>query len=290
MITTRPLGTTGEQVTELGLGGEGVLRTDGRPREAAAVITRALDLGVRYFDTAPAYASSLDYYGATLGERRDDIFLASKTAGRSRDQSLRILEDSLRRLRTDRLDLFQLHDLRTHSDLKRIFGPGGAVHFLDEARAAGVVRFVGLTGHHRPDVLLRAMAEYPFDTVLIPLNPADHVRLPFTEVLADARRRGMGVIAMKVMSAGLLLSHGFCTGLEALSYVWSLPGVSVSVVGCRTVAEVEENVRSALDHEAMDMRARRELEGRCAHSGLTPYKTAQVRPLPPQSAAISRHR
>src|SRR6266550_6931375 len=122
----RPLGRTGQHMTLFGLGGEGVLRTVGRTTEAVRVIQRALDQGVNYCDTAPAYAGSLDYYGAALGERRRDIFLASKTHERTRDGSLRLLDESLRRLRTDHLDLWQLHDLRTQGDLKEIFGKGGA--------------------------------------------------------------------------------------------------------------------------------------------------------------------
>src|SRR3954467_12705755 len=123
-IPTRTLGKTGRAVTLFGLGGEGVLRTFGRDRGAAAVITRALDQGVTYCDTAPAYSGSIDYYGATLGERRKQIFLASKTHQRTRDGSLKLLDDSLKRLRTDHLDLWQLHDLRTQDDLKQIFGKG----------------------------------------------------------------------------------------------------------------------------------------------------------------------
>ena len=125
-IPTRPLGRTGHSVTLFALGGEGVLRTHGRVAEAAAVIERALDCGVNYCDTAPAYSSSMDYYGAVLGERREEIFLASKTADRTRDGSLRILDDSLRRLRTDRLDLWQLHDLRSMDEVDTIFSKDGA--------------------------------------------------------------------------------------------------------------------------------------------------------------------
>src|SRR6266550_1053850 len=126
VLPTRPLGATGHRVTLFGLGGEGVLRTHGQDAAAAKVITRALDQGVNYCDTAPAYAGSMDYYGATLGERRREIFLASKTHDRTRDGSLRLLDESLERLRTDHLDLWQLHDLRTQGDLKEIFGKGGA--------------------------------------------------------------------------------------------------------------------------------------------------------------------
>src|SRR6266576_1884291 len=135
-LPTRALGRTGVQVTLFGLGGEGILRTHGQSAAAARVIHRALDQGVNYCDTAPAYASSMDYYGAALGERRRDVFLASKTHERTRDGSLRLLDDTLRRLRTDYLDLWQLHDLRTRQQLDTIFGKGGALEALTEARAA----------------------------------------------------------------------------------------------------------------------------------------------------------
>src|SRR5205823_4972465 len=136
-IPKRPLGRTGREVSIFGLGGEGVLRTHGREADAVRVIHRALDQGVTYCDTAPAYASSMDYYGAALGERRSDIFLASKTHERTRDGALRLLDDSLRRLRTDHLDLWQLHDLRTPEQLDRIFGRGGAMEALLQARQEG---------------------------------------------------------------------------------------------------------------------------------------------------------
>src|SRR4029434_5914251 len=123
----RPLGQTGTAVTLFGLGGEGVLRTYDRAAEAVRVIHRALEHGVNYCDNAPAYARRLDYYVAALGDARPEIFLASKTHDRTRDGSLRLLDQSLRRLRTTHLDLWQLHDLRTRSDLERIFSPGGAL-------------------------------------------------------------------------------------------------------------------------------------------------------------------
>ena len=221
-IPRRLLGRTGRQVTQFALGGEGVLRTHGRMREAVAVIHRALDQGVTYCDTAPAYAGSLDYYGAALGERRSQVFLASKTHDRTRDGSLRLLDQSLERARTDHLDLWQLHDLRTPADLQMIFGKGGALEALIQAREQGRVKYLGLTGHHDPAILLEAMRRFDFDTVLIALNAADTHRLSFAQtVLPEAVRRGMGVIGMKVYAAGALLrarcelahlgrSHGLC--------------------------------------------------------------------------------
>jgi predicted aldo/keto reductase-like oxidoreductase len=260
-LPSRPLGQTGQSVTLFGLGGEGVLRTHGRAKEAVRVIQRALDQGVTYCDTAPAYASSMDYYGAALGERRRQIFLASKTHDRTRDGSLRLLDDSLRRLHTDHLDLWQLHDLRTLADLDRIFGKGGALEALVHARALGRVRYLGITGHHDPAILLEAMRRFSFDTVLVALNAADKHRLPFIPtVLAEAQRKGMGVIAMKTLAAGRLAR--VMSSAEALGYAWSLPGVSLAIVGCSTPEEVDENARTAREFAPLSEQQRHALEER----------------------------
>jgi aryl-alcohol dehydrogenase-like predicted oxidoreductase len=240
-IPRRPLGRTGQSVTIFGLGGEGVLRTHGREAEAVAVIRRAIEQGVNYFETAPAYASSIDYYGAALGEHRAKTFLASKTHDRTCDGSLRLLDDSLRRLRTDYLDLWQLHDLRTKDDLARIFGRDGAMKALLRAREEGRVRYLGITGHHDPVILLRAMQEFDFDTVLMSLNAADVHRLSFRDsVLPEAARCNMGIIGMKSTAQGVLLENGTLTMPEAMGYVLSLP-VSTLIIGCMTPAEVDEN-------------------------------------------------
>jgi predicted aldo/keto reductase-like oxidoreductase len=262
-LPTRLLGQTGAVVTLFGLGGEGVLRTYDRTAEAVRVIHRALEHGVNYYDTAPAYAGSLDYYGAALGERRAEIFLASKTHDRTRDGSLRLLEQSLRRVRTTHLDLWQLHDLRTRHDLARIFGPGGALEALMQARAEGLVRFLGVTGHHDPAILQEAMRRFPFDTALLAVNAADIHRLAFIPTaLADAAQRGMGVIGMKIYAQGALLGPDKLTAEEAMGYVLSLPGVSTVVVGCRTPAEVDDNVRLVRQFAAIDGAHRRQLETR----------------------------
>ncbi|HZZ82095.1 MAG TPA: aldo/keto reductase [Gemmataceae bacterium] len=260
-IPTRILGKTGRAVTIFGLGGEGVLRTWGKDRAAARVISRALDQGVTYCDTAPAYAGSIDYYGATLRERRKQVFLASKTHERTRDGSLRLLDDTLRRLGTDHLDLWQLHDLRTFDDLDMIFGKGGALEALIMARAQGRVKHLGLTGHHDPAILLEAMRRFAFDTVLVALNAADVHRLSFiSTVLAEAQRQNMGVIAMKVCAQGRLLAR--LSMADSLGYVWSLPGVSLAIVGCETPEEVDENADSARQFQPFAADKMRELEAR----------------------------
>jgi aryl-alcohol dehydrogenase-like predicted oxidoreductase len=276
-IPRRPLGRTGCEVTQFALGGEGVLRTHGRMSEAVAVIHRALDQGVNYCDTAPAYAGSLDYYGAALGERRRDVFLASKTHDRTRDGSLRLLDESLKRLRTDHLDLWQLHDLRTPGDLRAIFGRGGALEALVQARQEGRVRFLGLTGHHDPAILLDAMGRFDFDTVLVALNAADvHYSSFARTVLAEAARKGMGVIGMKVYAAGVLLragAHGL-TPDQAMGYVLSLPGVSTVVIGCSSPNEVDQNAEIAREFRPFDESATYATERHTApHAGyFTSYK------------------
>ena len=156
-IPTRVLGKTGIKVTSFGLGGEGALRTYGRMKEAVAVIHKALDLGVTYFDTAPAYSQSQDYYGEAIQGRRKNIFLASKTHDRTKDGSLHLLDDSLKRLRTDHLDLWQFHDLRTIDDLNEIFSKDGTLKAALKAKEQGLIRFIGITGHHDPQILLEAV-------------------------------------------------------------------------------------------------------------------------------------
>jgi predicted aldo/keto reductase-like oxidoreductase len=203
----------------------------------------------------------MDYYGAALGERRQQIFLASKTSDRTRDGSLRLLDDSLRRLRTDHLDLWQLHDLRTHADLDRIFAKDGALAALIQARAEGRVRFLGLTGHHDPAILLDAMRRFAFDTLLVAVNAADIHHKPFiTTVLAEATQHGMGVIGMKSCAQGALLSR--LTMAEAMGYVLSLPGVSTVIIGCSSPAEVDENARIAREFQHFDNLRRRQVEER----------------------------
>jgi predicted aldo/keto reductase-like oxidoreductase len=262
-IPRRPLGRTGQAVSIFGLGGEGVLRTHNCAAEAVAVIQSALNRGVNYFETAPAYASSMDYYGMALGQRRSEIFLASKTHDRTCDGSLRLLDDSFRRLRTDYLDLWQLHDLRSDDDLSRIFGRGGAIEALVRARAEGRVRHLGITGHHDPAILLKALAEFDFDTVLIPLHVAELHRLSFRDtVLAEAARRNMGIIGMKSTGQGALLRNGTVSMSEAMGYVLSLSAVSTLIIGCKSPAEVEENARIAERFAPFSAEQMHELEAR----------------------------
>jgi aryl-alcohol dehydrogenase-like predicted oxidoreductase len=263
----RRLGKTGVWVPPVSLGGEGVLRTTGRAREAVPVILEALRLGVRYCDTAPAYQQSQDYYGEAFrqaGPRaREQVFLASKTHERSRDRALRLLDNSLGRLGTDHLDLWQLHDLREREELDMIFGKGGAIEAVERARADGRIRHVGITGHHDPEMLLEAMRRYDFDTVLCALNPADPVRLSFlATVVPEARRRGMGIIGMKVLGAGRIVSEGAANAEELIRYAASV--ADTVIIGCTSPEEVRHNLALNQGPVQMTPEERAALERRLA--------------------------
>ena len=276
-IPTRPFGRTGFNTTLFGFGGEGILRTTGRHREAVPVIEKALELGVNYYDTSPAYADSQDYYGVVFKNdprKRKGIFLASKTHDRSRDGSLRLLDDSLRRLHTDRLDLWQLHDLRDRDDLNRIFSKGGALEALIEAKKQGRIRFLGITGHHDPAILKEAANRFPFDSVMMALNAADiHTHSFIKELLPAVNHMQMAVIGMKVYSRGRILQPGLLSAEEAVHYVWSLP-VSNVILGCDNIRQVEENVHYAKEFQHLSESVMRGIEARTANliQPLTSYK------------------
>jgi predicted aldo/keto reductase-like oxidoreductase len=231
------------------------------------MIVEALRLGVRYCDTAPAYAQSQDYYGEAFRVAgpgaRERVFLASKTHARDRDGALRLLDQSLRKLGTDHLDLWQLHDLREREELDEIFGKGGAIEAVEAARADGRVRFVGITGHHDPAILVEAMRRYDIDNVLCAINPADPRRMPFlTTVVAEARRRGIGVVGMKVMAAGRLLQDRTASAEELIRYAASW--ADTVIIGCSSIAEVRANLEAGRRFTPMPEAERRALETRIA--------------------------
>lgn len=245
-LPERILGRTGRSVTMLGLGGEGVLRTYGQEREAQAVIQAALDEGITYFETARAYAGSEAYLGPNLKGERDRIFLTSKSHGRSFGEAMAHLTITLKNLDTDYLDLWQVHDIRTMEEVEVLGAPGGALEAFHHARQRGWVRFIGITGHHDPEVLRRALNLYEFDTVLLPVNPAEPHHASFLPVAQEAMDKGMGVVAMKVLCRGQLpeiaeepdkLVH------ELLAYALSQP-VTLAVVGADTPAQVRELARA----------------------------------------------
>jgi aryl-alcohol dehydrogenase-like predicted oxidoreductase len=243
----RRLGKTEVEVTAFGLGGEGVLRTWAREAEAVQLIWRALELGVTYFDCAHAYAGSEDYHGVVWGQHprlREKIFLCSKSAERSKLGARRDLEMTLRRMKVSYLDLWQVHDVRTDEEWERISGPGGALEAFVQAHQAGLARFIGITGHYDPAVLERAINDFDFHTLLMPVNPAES-KLPgfLDRLLPAAVERDMGVVGMKVMGGGVLPGRGFPAG-PLLRFALAQP-ISVAIVGCGSIEELEANLAAA---------------------------------------------
>jgi aryl-alcohol dehydrogenase-like predicted oxidoreductase len=251
-LSTRVLGRTKQKVSLLGLGGEGVLRTFGQNKAASALINRALDLGLTYFESARAYSGSEAYYGNSLGERRKDIFLTSKSHDRTKKGALAHLHETLRNMRTDHLDLWQVHDVREEIDVAEIFGPGGAIEAFVEAKEQGKTRFIGVTGHHDPAIIRKCIEQFDFDTVLMPVNPAEPKYKSFIEnVLPLARKKSMGIIGMKVYVRGLVSRLPWYTSMEPfLRFALSQP-VSTVVIGCDDIAQLEQNVEFAGSFEPM---------------------------------------
>jgi aryl-alcohol dehydrogenase-like predicted oxidoreductase len=270
--TTMPerlLGNTGVQVPILGLGGAGQtpLSWNGAEDKAVALIQRALELGIRYFDTAADYGPSEDYLGKVLPSYRQRVFLASKTAARDRDGAWRELERSLQRLQTDYLDLWQLHHVSYEPELEQIFTANGAIRALEEAKEQKLVRFGGITGHHEPAIIAEGLRRYAFDTTLIPVNAADkhHPRPFIPHVLPIAQQKNVGVIAMKVPAYGRLFKPGVLNGMhQALGYTLSQSGVHCAVIAAETIEQLESNLRVAQAFEPLNQQAMAEIEQRTA--------------------------
>lgn len=248
----RPLGNTGEKISVLGLGGEGVLRSFDRENEAVSLIHRAIDLGITYFESARAYAGSESYYGKALEERRKEIFLASKSHERTADGVLKHLETTLKNMKTGSLDLWMVHDVRSVSDLDQIFGPAGAIKAFEIARQHRMIKWIGISGHRNPTILSRALSLFSFDTVLIPVNPAEwHYRSFLNEILPKAQKKEMGVLGMKVFSRGTCFKifERESAG-HFLRFALTQP-ITTVVVGCETVEQLEMNVRIAQAYQPM---------------------------------------
>lgn len=285
-LPRRRLGRTGAQVPILGLGGWH-FGNAGSERAAHALLEVALAEGIRFLDNAESYhdGRSERWLGtglAALGVRAE-VYVMTKTfdlATRSRESAQRHLEGSLARLRTDHLDLWQLHSVRTVADVDRAFAPGGAMEYILEMQRQGVVRHVGVTGHQDPAANLRALHWFDrgmrFDTMQMPVNPVDlHHRSFQRALLPELAKRDIGVIAMKTAADGRLLRSGACTADECQRYAWSLP-VAVAVVGMERPALVRENARRARAFTPMGETERERLLERVRGHGdaLEPYKAS----------------
>lgn len=268
-IPRRPLGRTGVQVSALGLGGS----TLGQAKsldEAIRITHEAIDAGVTFMDNAWEYNNhrSEEWMGQALQGRRDKVFLMTKVCTHGRDASVAMqqLEESLRRLKTDHLDLWQIHEVVYYNDPEMIFRPNGAIEAIDRAKKEGKVRFVGFTGHKDPAIHLKMLSHnYPFDTVQMPLNCFDATFKSFEQqVLPELNRRGIAPIGMKSFSGNAdAIKKGIVTPQEALRYAMSLP-VATTVSGIDSLEVLRQNLAIARGFTPMQQPEMQALRERCA--------------------------
>jgi predicted aldo/keto reductase-like oxidoreductase len=265
-IPQRVLGKTGQSLTVIGQAGGRFPNISFE--EAKAVTMRAYELGINYFDNARIYWSgkSEEVYGAVLPPFRKNIFLTTKSPERTKAGAERDLELSLRALKTDYVDLWQIHQVSEMSEVDQIFAPGGAIEAFEAAKKAGKCRFIGFTGHHDPKVHLAMLQHYDkYDTILMPLHAADPAYLSFEhDVLPVAVKRGMGIQGMKSTANAKLLQA--ITVKDCLTYALSLP-IHCVALGCTKVAEIEEDVRVAQQFKPMEQSQMADLRSKVAHLG-----------------------
>ncbi len=255
-IPHRPLGATGLEVSVLGLGCATLGYSPMSVEEGAALVDAAIDAGITYIDCASSYGNAEEKVGAVMRRRRKEVVLATKCLERSKDDAWREINRSLERLQTDRLDLLQVHAINSMRDLDRVTADDGALAAAIRARDEGLCRFIGITGHTRPEVLAAALDRFPFATVLCPLSSTDALVNDFAPVIGPIiKDRKIGLVAMKVFAAGRMVLHP----TRSLRYSLSLP-VSTAIVGMVNTAELRENVAAAAGFSPMSPDEMRALE------------------------------
>ena len=270
----RTLGRTGERISMVGLGGYHIGMQDD-PQESIRIIRTAMDHGVNFLDNCWDYndGESERRMGLALQDGyRQRAFVMTKLDGRTRKSAAEQLEQSLRRLRTDVIDLVQIHEVIRGSDPARVFGPQGAMEALIRAKEQGKLRYIGFTGHKDPAHMLAMLKAgfdngFTFDTVQMPLNPMDpHYRSFEKEVLPVLVEHDIGVCGMKPLASGILLQSGAVSALECLRYAMSLP-TSVVITGCDTRGVLLQALLSAYTFEPMRSDEKATLLARTAEVG-----------------------
>lgn len=289
-IPRRPLGKTGMQVSILGLGGGSqFLNACKTAEEGAALVNAAIDGGINYLDCAAQYGNgeAERRYGLVLEKRRKEVYVTSKTLKRDREGALREFEQTLKNMRTDYLDLYQIHSLSPDDDLDRIMARDGVYEAMRELKRRKVIRAFGITGHlaaAKMKALLERMEEV--DTVLCPVNPKKDSRHylqqyddaepngHFEELLLPAARaRGLGIIAMKSTAQGTLIGDGpgKTTAANLLRYAMSEPGVAVVIVGPGSMEFLRQNLATAQSYAPLPESERKRLS---AHVSSVRHKIA----------------
>jgi aryl-alcohol dehydrogenase-like predicted oxidoreductase len=243
-LEKRKFGQTGREFSILSFGAQRIVDEHNcTEEEAIQIVNRAIDEGIEYFDTAPIYSDgqSEERLGKALGKRRSQVWIATKTLDRTRDGSWRSLEASLKRLQTDHVQEWRLHDVRTMDVLDACCAKDGALQALIEAKEQGIIKHISLSGHTNPSVQVEAIRRFPFDSALVALSAADHFVYSFAhEFLPVANEKGMAIIGMKVIGNGRLADWYE----QALRYTWSLP-VSTAILGMSSMEQLENNLRVA---------------------------------------------
>ena len=239
----RSFGRTGQRLTVIGQAGSrlALLRTKERAR---VQVQHAYDLGLNYFDCARSYwdGHSEEVYGDVLSGVRKELFITTKTTKRTKQGAEDELHLSLAALKTDYIDLWQMHAIQSQAEIDQIFAPGGAMETFDAARKAGKCRFMGFTGHFDPKIHVAMLKAYDkWDSILMPLHAADPAYLSFEKItLPEAVERGIGIQGMKVFGNAFLLR--VLNAEECLRYTLSLP-IHCSPVGCSTLGQLDDDVR-----------------------------------------------
>ncbi|MCY4593389.1 MAG: aldo/keto reductase [Bryobacterales bacterium] len=279
-VPRRKFGNTGLEVSIVGLGG-GRVGTHRDEAEALRTIRHCYDSGINYFDTAAAgaYGLSQRRYGIALGGvPRDQLIYGTKTRHRTYSHSELDLNQSLAGLKTDYIDLYQVHNVMHMHDIDFVFGPRGVMEMIEKARRDGKVRYVGFTGHMDPRILLKMLNAYDWDTVLMPLSVTDGANqdLSFERTtLPPAVEKGLGIMAMKTTGVGVLHEQGISSLEENLDYVWSLP-ISTAILGCTSPEQVDRDIRAARAHTKLSEPQMSALRARWAKSDFAQLESWKV--------------
>jgi uncharacterized protein len=268
-IPLRKFGRADAKISALGFGGHH-LGDAADEKTAVEIIHQAVDGGITFYDNCWEYRRGKTevWMGAGLKGHRDKVFLMTKTCPHGRDGSLALLmlEESLRRLQTDHLDLWQVHGMAFDNDAELFIRKGGAAEALEKAKKDGKVRFVGFTGHQNPKVHLAVLnTGFPFDSVQMPLNPFDaNFRSFEKQVLPELVKRGIAVLGMKPLSGhGAAIKNGVITAEESLRYAMSLPGVTTSITGIDSLDVLHQNLQIAQNFTPMTEPEMQQLRDRC---------------------------
>jgi uncharacterized protein len=285
-VPKRRLGRHAEEVSCIALGGH-TLGTAKDVDEAIRIAHEAIDLGLTFFDNAWEYneGRSEEWMGRAIEDRRDKIFLMTKvcTHGKGRDAAMKILEESLKRLRTDRLDLWMIHQLENEQEIESAFGPGGVIEALEEARRQGKIRYTGFTGHRSADIHLKMLERnYAFDAVIMPLSAFAPNSHQFEDrVLPELKKQGIAPLGIKSLGGkGKVIEDGLLTAEEAVRYVLGLD-IAAQIVGINTLEQLRGHVATARDLKPLSADQRAALRKRVtqvARAGRhAPYQLAGYR-------------